>query len=664
MHPLKPLSILAAACLLAACGHVPPPAAAAPKADAGTATAATQAANAAVAQKYPLAIPAGQANSALRGFIAAPSGQVRSDSGQVVWDFDSFQFLQGQAPATVNPSLWRQAVLNKQAGLFKVSDGIWQLRGFDLANLTLIEGRSGWIVVDPLTARETAAAALAFARQHLGNKPVTGVVFTHSHVDHFGGALGVLTAQEAQQRQVPIVAPAGFMEEATSENVLLGPAMGRRASYMYGAQLPRSATGMVDNGLGKAPAIGRVGILAPTVTIDQPSQELVLDGVRFVFHNMPGAEAPAELTFALPERKAFAGAELVAQTLHNLYTLRGAKVRDALQWAQHIDTMIEQLQGAQVLFTQHHWPVWGNEQIVDFLKLQRDTYRYIHDQTVRGINAGLTAGEIAETLQLPRSLDAHLSVHGYYGTVRHNVRAVYQRYMGWFDAHPANLDPLPPVPAARQYVALAGGADAALRTAQQAYDRGEYRWAAELLKHVVLADAGNSAARELQARAFEQLGYQAESASWRNFYLSGAQELRQGTPSQGLGRATLIDMLLHTPTERFLEAMAAGLNGPKADGVALRLNLVLPDAGERFGLWTENAVLHHRTGGLDGPVDATLTLNKPQFLRLLTGQVDAKALLASGGARIDGKAMAWGRLFGLIERTPGNFPIVTRAATP
>ncbi len=647
----------AATLLLAACASVPAPGAATGP---SAATPATQARQQEVAKRYDLSSEKAL-NDAGRGLIAAPKGQIRTADGRVVWDFDSFSFIQGDAPDTVNPSLWRQALLNNQAGLFKVTEGIWQLRGFDLANLTLIEGRTGWIVVDPLTTRETAAAALAFARQHLGDKAVTAIVFTHSHVDHFGGALGVLSAREVAERKVPVVAPAGFMQEATSENVMMGPAMTRRAGYMYGAHLERSATGLVDNGLGKAPAMGQVGILAPTVQITEARQELVLDGVRFVFHNMPGAEAPAELTFSLPERRAFGGAELVAQTLHNLYTLRGAKVRDALAWAGHIDTMLEQARDADVLFTQHHWPVWGRAQIADFLTTQRDVYRYIHDQTVRGMNQGKTAGEIAETLALPRSLDRHLSVHGYYGSVKHNVRAVYQHYLGWFDAHPAQLDPLPPVQAAQRYVALAGGADAALRAAQGAYDAGDYRWCAELLRHVVLADSGNARARELQARAFEQLGYQAESASWRNFYLVGAHELRASGAAVGQGTAgALRDMLPHIPTERFLEAMATSLDGPRADGVAATINLAFTDTGERWGLWLENAVLHHRPGAAPGAAQVTLALPRTAFLGLLSGAANAQKLVESGAARVEGDPRALQALLGLLTRPAAGFPIVTR----
>ena len=599
---------------------------------------------------------------ARRGLIASPSGQVRNVQGQVVWDFDVLRFAQGEAPATVHPGLWRQARLNQTPGLYQVREGIWQLRGFDLANLTLIQGRTGWIVVDPLTTQETAAAALAFARQHLGVQPVSGLVFTHSHVDHFGGALGVLTAQEAKARGVPIVAPAGFMEKATSENVLLGPAMSRRAGFMYGSHLPRDARGVVDNGLGMAVAAGRIGILPPTVLIDQPTQALDIDGVRFVFHNVPGSEAPAEMTFELPDLRAFGAAELVSQTMHNLYTLRGAKVRDALAWSRYIDRAIEHAGRAEVVFLQHGWPVWGRERIDTFMTTQRDTYRYLHDQTVRLLNAGQTPGEIAEAVQLPPALAAQWASRGYYGTVKHNVRAVAQFYLGWFDAHPATLDPLPPVEAARRYVNLAGGADAAMAVARQAYDAGDYRWTAELLRHVLLADGKNAAARSLMAQSLEQLGYAAESAPWRNFYLTGAQELRQGIAprSTSAPRGALADMLMQTPIPQFLDAMAASLNGPRADDVRLGVALRFSDVGESYGLWIENAVLHHRSGMPLQPPSTTLTLSKPAFLRLINGQATPQELVASGALRIDGDAQALRQLMGLLDKPMRDFPIMTR----
>jgi alkyl sulfatase BDS1-like metallo-beta-lactamase superfamily hydrolase len=605
----------------------------------------------------------GSFEDARRGFIAAPTGQIRDEDGRVVWDFAALAFTQGEAPATVHPGLWRQAQLNHMPGLYQVTEGIWQLRGFDLANLTIIQGRSGWILVDPLTTQETAAAALAFARKHLGDQPVTGLVFTHSHIDHFGGALGVLSAKDAAARGVPIVAPTGFMEEATSENVLIGPAMARRAGYMYGGALPRDARGLVDTGLGAGVASGRIGILPPTVLVDQPTQPLTIDGVRFVFHNVPGTEAPAEMTFELPELKAFGAAELVSQTMHNLYTLRGAKVRDALAWSRFIDEAVGQAADKDVVFLQHGWPVWGRERIAAFMVSQRDTYRYLHDQTVRLINAGKTPSEIAEEVQLPASLAKTWSSRGYYGTVKHNVRAVAQYYVGWFDAHPSTLDPLPPVEAARRYVALAGGAEAAVAVARKAHETGDYRWAAELLRHVVLADdkaAEAAGAKALLAQTFEQLGYAAESAPWRNFYLTGAQELRTGPPERAPSRAAVMDMLMQTPIDQFLTAMAASLNGPRADGVNLAVEFRFSDLNETYGLWIENAVLHHRKGPAPMPAKATLTISKPAFLKLSAGLATPMGLVMSGAMKVDGDVGALRQFLALLDKPTSGFPIMTR----
>ena len=616
-------------------------------------------AHARVSAEADLSDPAAFADAA-RGLVARPVGQVRDADGALVWDFDAFAFVQGQAPATVDPSLWRQALLNNHAGLFAVADRIWQLRGFDLANITLVEGDTGWIVVDTATTQEAAAAAMAFARSHLGERPVSAVVFTHSHVDHFGGVLGVIGADEARTRGVPIVAPAGFMEEATSENLMMGGAMPRRAMYMYGDRLPRDAGGVVDNGLGKAVAQGRIGLLAPTVTIPASGGERVIDGVRFVFHDVGGSEAPSEFVFSLPDLHAFCGAELASHTLHNLYTLRGAKVRDALKWAAYLDRAIAWSEGAEVMFNQHHWPVWGSERIRTALAYQRDAYRFIHDQTVRRMNAGETAPEIAETLRLPKALRDHLAVRGYYGTVRHNVYAVYQFYLGWYDAHPANLSPLPPARAGAGYVELAGGREALIAAARRAHDAGDFRWAAELLKHAVFADAGDAEAREALARAFEQMGYLAESSAWRNAYLTGALEARDGAPERGVTLARMADLLGYVPVARFLDRMAASIDGVEAEGLSIIVNLTFPDRGENHVLRLENAVLRHAEGPPAPDASATLTLSTALFIRLMAGQAGAMDLLTSGEARIDGSVVDLARLFALVERAPGTFPIVTR----
>jgi alkyl sulfatase BDS1-like metallo-beta-lactamase superfamily hydrolase len=627
---------------------------------AGDAEAATLKANELMAQEFKLDDPQ-DFEDAKRGFIARPEGKIMSaDGATVLIDFDAYKFVEGKAPPTVNPSLWRHAVLNAQIGLFKVTDGIWQVRGFDIANMTLVEGKTGWIVVDPLTARESAAAALAFARKHLGDKPVSAIVFTHSHADHFGGALGIVSAQEAAERKLPIVAPEGFIEESTSENVLVGTAMARRSMYQFGKNLERSAKGNVDTGLGKSVAYGAVGILVPTQLVTKPEQEIVLDGVRFVFHNVPGAEAPAELTFSIPEKKAYGGAENLAQTMHNLLPVRGAKVRDSLQWSTYLQEAIDKLGDAEVYFGQHNWPVWGNARIAEFITKHRDLYKYTHDQTVRLINAGHTPREIADMIKLPKSLASFPGVRGYYGDLRHNVKAVYQFYLGAYDGNPANLNPLPPQESAKRYLELIGGPDKAVATAQSAYDKGDFRWAAELLNHAVFGAPDHKGAKELLARTYDQMGYMAEAATWRNSYLTAAAELRNGPPKKGVERAQLIDMLMQTPIERFLEAMAGGLDGPAAEGKDLRVNLVLTDMQESYVLWIENAVLHFKKAAPDATANATLTLTKPIFIKMMAGTAGVKDTLLSDDLKIDGSKIDLVRFFTLIDKAPGTFQVVTK----
>ncbi|MEI8325918.1 MAG: alkyl sulfatase dimerization domain-containing protein, partial [Betaproteobacteria bacterium] len=473
---------------------------------------------------------------ARRGFIAKPSGKIVAADGTLLKDFDAYHFLDAKAADTVNPSLWRHAQLNANVGLFKVADGVYQLRGFDIANMTLIVGATGWIVVDTLTSRESAAAAMAFARQHLGDRPVSAVIFTHAHADHFGGAMGVVSPKEVAARKVPVVAPAGFLEEATSENVLVGTGMVRRSIYQFGRDLPRSAKGNVDTGLGKDMVYGAVGILQPNWLIIRPTQAMDLDGVHFVFHNVPNAECPAELTFSIPDKKLYDGAENLSHTMHNLLPVRGAKVRDSLRWSNYMEQALEQTADAEVYIGSHNWPVWGKAHIREFITKHRDVYKYTHDQTVRLINAGLTPREIADTVKLPKSLAEYLGARGYYGDLRHNVKAVYQFYMGAYDGNPANLNPLPPQESAKKYLDLIGGADKAVAAAQTAYDKGEYRWAAELLNQAVFGAPSSQAAKELLAKTYEQMGYMSEAATWRNSYLSAAMELRNGPPAKGASK--------------------------------------------------------------------------------------------------------------------------------
>ena len=648
------LALVAAMVLLTACGK-----GAGVGGVAGDAMPATLAANDAFAKALPLD-DAKDFEDAKRGFIAKPSGKILGADGTVLKDFEAYGFLAGKAADTVNPSLWRHAQLNANAGLFKVMDAVYQLRGFDIANMTLIEGKSGWIVVDPLTAPESSSVALAFARQHLGNKPVSAIVFTHAHVDHFGGVLGVTTAKDAADRKLPIVAPEGFMEEATSENVMVGTGMARRSMYQFGKNLPRSAKGNVDTGLGKDVVYGLPAILPPTVLIDKPDQALELDGVKFVFHNVPNAECPAELSFSIPDKKLYDGAENLAQTMHNLLPIRGAKVRDSLRWSTYMEQALEHVKDADVYIASHNWPIWGNARIKEFITKHRDVYKYTHDQTVRLINAGYTPREIAEMVKLPKSLAGHLGSRGYYGDLRHNVKAVYQFYLGAYDGNPANLNPLPPQESAKRYLELIGGADKAVAAAQTAYDKGDYRWAAELLNHAVFGDAANKSAKELLAKTYDQMGYAAEAATWRNSYLTGAMELRNGPPAKGIDKATIIELLKQTPVERFLEAMAGGLDGPAAEGKDLKINLVLTDLNASYVLWIENSVLHHRAAAPAADANATLTLTKDIFVKMIAGTAGIKDTLMSDDLKVDGSKIDLARFFSLIEKAPGVFPIVTR----
>jgi alkyl sulfatase BDS1-like metallo-beta-lactamase superfamily hydrolase len=641
--------------VLAACGRNPG-GDVAPEASGG-ATSHTLAANRALARSLPLE-EMQSFEDARRGFIAAdPPARIDGPEGTVAWDLASHAFVEGDAPPTVNPSLWRQARLNATHGLFEVVPGIHQVRGYDISNMTLIEGRSGWIVVDPLTTRETAAAAIALARRHLGDRPVSAVIFTHSHADHFGGVEAVLPPGPAT---VPIVAPDGFMEEATSENVIAGIAMGRRALFMYGLALPNSAVGHVDTGLGRGlPTGGTVSIREPTIIVDRTPQEVELDGVRFVFQNAPASEAPAELAFYLPEHKAWCGAEIVSNTMHNLYTLRGAKVRDARKWSGYIDEAGRLFGDMEVIFASHQWPVWGNDRALEFLRTQRDTYRYIHDQTLRLANQGYTPQEIAEQLDLPSTLRNRFSNRGYYGTVRHNSKAVYQAYFGWYDANPANLDPLPPAEAAAKYVAALGGAARVRELAQAAHEAGDDRWAATLLNHAVFADPADGESRALLAAVYDQLGFRAESGPWRDVYLTGAYELRNGIQGSALDPRRAVGLLANTPVERFLDSMTVRLDGPKADGKRMKFNFVFTDVGETHVLELDNAVLHHRRGEPVADADATVRLTRDLLIRLGIGEAGLKEVVMSDALEVDGSRLKLLSFLSLLDKPDGRFPIVT-----
>lgn len=624
-------------------------------------------------------------DNARRGLVARPgAASIGGPGSRPAWDLGEYGFLEGvsdqdvESPDTVNPSLWRQARLNMEAGLFTISERIHQLRGFDLSEITIIEGDEGFIVIDPLISVECAAEALALAREHLGNRPVTAVIYTHSHVDHFGGVKGVTTAEDVAAGRCRVIAPLGMVEAAVSENVFAGPAMSRRAQFMYGATLPRGPKGQLDAGLGKTNSLGTITLIHPTDTITETGQRLTVDGVEIEFQLTPGTEAPAEMNFWFPQFRALCMAENCSHNLHNLYTPRGAQVRDALAWAKYLDESIVRYEGeVDLVFTSHHWPVWGAEESMRYLATQRDLYKFLHDQTLRQANKGLTMLECAEEVRLPAEIAAQWCNRPYYGTVNHNVKAVYQRYLGWFSANPADLHPLPPEPAAAKYVEYMGGAAAVLERARGDFEAGEYRWVAEVLNRVVFADPTGTdpvtvEAKALLAEAYDQLGYLAESAVWRNFYLVGAHELRNGPPSGGGGIETAsMDLVLSVEVPMLLDALALRLDPQACAGQRLVVNLVVTGPatggdrslqpadgdplvdGERHVLWIENSVLHHRNGVHLAEADATATLTKLELLMAIGG------MGVSENVSVDGEPDALVRLAGWLDRPDANFNVVT-----
>jgi alkyl sulfatase BDS1-like metallo-beta-lactamase superfamily hydrolase len=629
--------------------------------DSKPATAATRAANHEVARSLPFDQDA-DFELAQRGLLASDPGlQIQADDGTIAWDMTSYEFTKGAAPDTVNPSLWRQAKLNMIHGLFEVTDGIYQVRGYDLSNISFVRSDTGWIVLDPLISVESARAALSLVNETLGERPVVAVIYSHSHADHFGGVRGVTTPEDVSQGRVRIVAPEGFVHHAVSENVLVGNVMTRRAAYMFGRLLPAGARGRVDSGLGKTTSVGRVSIIEPTDVITETGTRLIIDGVEIIFQNTPNAEAPAEFMFYFPHRKAFYAAEEASAVLHNLYTLRGAQVRNGSDWAHWLDEAIDLFGGdLEVVFGGHHWPRWGREQAVAYLASQRDLYKYIHDQTLHLANMGLTPLEIAEELRLPDAIGLEWFNRGYYGTVSHNSKATYQLYLGFFDGNPANLNPHPPEQAGRRYVELAGGAEALLRHAHVAYDRGDYRWVAEVVKHLVFADPENYAARWLEADALEQLGYQAESGPWRNFYLTGAQELR-ATKSEKVATtisATSSDILAGMSTDLLFDFLAIGLNGKKAADTDMTIELEFPDRDEQWLLEISRGVLRYHADRRAEDPTIVLRISRAEFVGVLSGAVSLPKLLLKGEASLEGGLIALARFGRLFERFSPAFEIV------
>ncbi|MFI5181418.1 MAG: alkyl/aryl-sulfatase [Thermoanaerobaculia bacterium] len=620
---------------------------------------ATKEANAAVLKELNFA-DREDFEEAQRGLIAAPeSAVIRDGSGKEVWNLRAYDFLKkGDAPATVNPSLWRQAQVNLNAGLFKVVDRIYQVRGLDLSNMTIVEGDKGVILIDPLLSAETARAALDLYFQKRGRRTVVAVIHTHSHADHFGGVKGVVDEADVKAGKVRILAPEHFLEAAISENVTAGTAMSRRTAYWYGLVLPRGERGQVDTGLGKAASLGAITLIPPTDLIIKTGEKRTLDGVEMVFQMSPDTEAPAEMTIFFPQFRVFDSAELACHTLHNVLTLRGAQVRDAAKWSYYLNEAIAMYgDRTDVLIAQHNWPRWGHERAIQFLKDQRDTYKYIHDQTLRLTNEGLTMAEIGPMLKLPPSLARHWYARGYYGTVNHDAKAVYQKYIGWYDMNPANLDPLPPVESARKYVEYMGGAQVVMARAREDFRKGEYRWVAQAMNHVVFADSKNQEARNLEADALEQLGYQAEASTWRNNYLTAAYELRHEVPATPTTASP--DVVTAMTIPMFFDYLGVQLNGPKADGKVIVLNWNFTDVKEKYILNLDNSALTYMPNQQATHADTTFTLTRATLDAITLGKTTFDKEVASGTIRVQGNGKKLGELLSLLDTFTGGFNIVT-----
>jgi alkyl sulfatase BDS1-like metallo-beta-lactamase superfamily hydrolase len=577
-----------------------------------------------------------------------------------VWSLEPYGFLAEQvAPATADPSLWRQSRLNMNHGLFEVVPGVYQVRGFDIANMTLIEGDTGVIVVDTLTSIEGARAAMELYHEHRGPRPVIAVIFTHTHTDHWGGACGVIDDAALAAGNIPIIAPDLFLEHAVSENIIAGPAMLRRAQYQFGPLLAKGERGQIDCGLGKSMAAGSVALLRPTDLIKATGDTRTIDGVAFEFQMAPNSEAPAEMHFYLPRYKVLNLAENCTHNFHNLLPFRGADVRDALAWSKYLSEALQMWGGkAEAMCGQHHWQVWGTDRVDTMIRQQRDLYKFAHDQTVRLMNHGLNAEEIAEAIRLPASLDEAWHARGYYGHIRHNVKAIYQKYLGWYDANPANLDPLPRVEAGRKYIEYMGGAEAVLSRARQDFPRGEFRFIAQALSHLVFAEPENTAGRALLADTFEQLGYLSESATWRNAYLFAAQELRHGMqklpPRPAMPRETLAAL----QTGQLWDVLGVRLNGPKAAGKHIVLNWAFTDTGETYVLTLENCALTYASGMQSTAADAGFVLPRALLDAVIARQTSFPEAVTKGQIEVTGNPVKLGELMALMDEFPRMFEIV------
>jgi len=648
-------SLLGVALLAAGCASAPTASDMTPKAATPTTAGANQAMRQAVA-----AFDKRDFDDATRGKLAELNDPlVKAADGRIVWDARKFDFLKGEAPTSANPSLWRQQQLNHAQGLFKVADGIYQIRGYDIANMTLVEGQTGWIVIDTMLTAPVSKAGLKLAMDTLkSNKPVVAVIYTHSHADHFGGVRGVVDEADVRSGKVKIIAPDAFMEYAIAENVLAGNAMTRRAQYMYGTALPPSGQGTLGTGLGLALSSDSPGLIPPTQYIKKTGEELTIDGVRIVFQMAKGTEAPSEFMFYFPDKKALCLSEVATKLMHNVYTIRGAQVRDALQWSKYINETMDLFPDAEVAFASHHWPTWGKDNIRAFLAHQRDTYRFLHDRALNLANQGLVMDELGSEPFFPKGLAVDAASRGYYGTLSHNLRAVYNFYLGYYDANPATLHRLPPADSAKRYVAAMGGEAAALAAGRKAFADGDYRWVAEMVNHVVFANPANAEARALQADALEQLGYQAESATWRNAYLMGAQELRAGPKPFG-GSSASPDTVRGMSNELLFDFIALRLDHAKTDGLKSAVQMVFTDVNETWALELSNSVLNNTKGRVLKNPDVKITLTRPAFLAMLLQGKKLPELMQAGMVKVEGNPQAFGAVVANIVEFPPLFNIVT-----
>ena len=626
------------------------------------ATAQTKSANDALYGQLPFTDKTDFMN-AHKGFIAPlPSELIKGKQGNVVWDPQHYAFIKEgeKAPDTVNPSLWRQSQLINIGGLFQVTDGVYQIRNLDLSNMTIMEGKEGITVIDPLVSAETAKVGMDLYYKNRGKRPVVAVIYTHSHVDHYGGVRGVIDDADVKSGKVKVYAPAGFMKEAVSENIMAGNAMSRRASYMYGNLLKPDAKGQVGAGLGTTTSAGTVTLIEPTNYITHTGQKEVIDGLTYDFMMAPGSEAPSEMLWYVEEKGMIEAAEDVTHTLHNTYSLRGAKIRDPLAWSKYINDVIGRWGGkANIIIAQHHWPTWGNENVVKLMKSQRDMYRYINDQTLRMANQGLTRDEIAANFKLPSGLEKSWASRGYYGSVSHDVKATYVFYLGWFNGNPATLNELPPVDAAKKYVDYMGGADAIMQKAKTDYAQGNYRWVAQVTNNIVFADPSNREARNLEADALEQMGYQAESGPWRNFYLTGAQELRNGVVKGATPNTASPDTVKAMSPEMFFDYLAVHINGEKAANAQAVFNVDLGADGGKYKLELENGVLNHSADTQASNADASITLNRATLNKIILKEESLKQAEEKGDVQISGNHAKLDEFLGYLDSFDFWFNMVT-----